>query len=82
MVVRDTEVEKMKFFVLAALSVAGYLFGATGLDLLVLNYWSEVSGNISLVSAYGRALPGILFILGACLLGLSFTRHTPDSHSK
>ena len=72
----------MKFFVLAALSVAGYLFSATGLDLVLLNYWNEVSGDISLVSAYGRVLPGILFILGACLFGLSFTRRIPDSPPK
>ena len=72
----------MKFFVLAALSTAGYLFGTTGLDVVAMDYWAEISGDISLASTYGRTLPGVLFILGACLLGLSFSRATPKSETE
>ena len=72
----------MKFFVLAALVVAGYLFGTTGLDALALNLWSNAIGHNVLESDYGRTIPGVLFLLGACLLGSSFTRRASSSNSR
>ena len=72
----------MRFFVLAALVVAGYLFGITGLDALALNLWSNAIGYNVLESDYGRTIPGVLFLLGACLLGSSFTRRESSSNSR
>jgi hypothetical protein len=72
----------MRFFVLAALVVAGYLFGTTGLDALALNLWSHAIGHNVLESDYGRTIPGVLFLLGACLLGSSFRRRESSSNSR
>jgi hypothetical protein len=72
----------MRFFVLAALVVAGYLFGTMGLDALALNLWSNATGHNVLESDYGRTIPGVLFLLGACLLGSSFTRRESSSNSR
>jgi hypothetical protein len=65
----------MKFFVLASLVIAGYLFGTMGMDVLMLEYWQKYSHVVPAPdSEIARILPGILFLLGASLLGLSFSR--------
>jgi len=65
----------MKFFVLASLVIAGYLFGTMGVDAVMLEYWQKYSHIVPAPdSEIARILPGMLFILGASLLGMSFRR--------
>ncbi len=71
----------MKFFILASLVIAGYLFGTMELDVVLLEFWQSYNHVIPAPdSDMGRILPGILFLLGASLLGMSFTRRQTSQH--
>ena len=65
----------MRFWVLASLVIAGYLFGALGMDELMLELWQKYDEYVPAPdSTIARILPGMLFLLGASLLGTSFSR--------
>jgi hypothetical protein len=65
----------MKFFTLASLVIAGYLFAVLNVDVYLLELWQQYSHIVPAPDSHvARILPGLLFILGASLLGLSFTR--------
>ena len=65
----------MRFWVLASLVIAGYLFGVLGMDELMLELWQKYDEYVPAPdSTIARTLPGILFLLGASLLGTSFSR--------